>query len=281
MSDLSRDYVIRDDGQPTRLPANVSTGLVYRDLTQFPPGCYAAARSVAEVRFPLIPREEWPERIKDMEANKSRLSDIRNRANGGQPIPSYDQNGQGFCWTYSTVGTATLLRAVANLPYVRLSAHSVACKIKDFKDEGGWAALSLDFIAKNGIVPASIWPEKAMDRKYDTPEAWEAAKEFAVTEQWVDFDVAVYDRNFTFDQLATCLLSRIPVACDRYHWSHSTCSMDLVEVDPRRQLSDIRRWGVRDWNSWTDGYGQNGTVVLVGKKAVPDGAVCPRVVIGS
>ena len=101
-------------------------GLVERDYNEHPLGCYASSASF-DLSMALIPREEWPERCKEMEAKKTRLSDIRDRGDNGRPIKSLDQNGQGYCWAYSTTSAVMLLRAKANMPLVRLSAHAVAC----------------------------------------------------------------------------------------------------------------------------------------------------------
>ena len=77
-----------------------------------------------------------------------------------------------------------------------------------------------------------------------------------------------------FDQLATCLLSGIPVAIGLNWWSHEVTAMDLVETSPGV-------FGVRIWNSWGDGWEDRGMAVLSQSKATPDDAVAPRVVIGA
>lgn len=274
MSDLTRDYIVNFD---TDKPSG--SGLFRRDLETYPVGVYGSATPWS-MDIPLIPREEWPERIKEKEAKKTRLSDIRNRGNFGQPIPSLNQGNKGYCWAHSVTHAVVLIRAVANLPYMPLSAYSVAATIKNFRDEGGWAALALDFIATRGIATQIDWPQGSMDRGRNNETTWKNAAAFRVTEGWMDIQKRPYDRDLTFDQVATCLLLNIPVPADRYHWGHSTCAMDLVEVDPSKPLHDIRRWATRDWNSWGDSWGQNGTGVLVGSKADVDGAVVPRVAFG-
>jgi len=96
----------------------------------------------------------------------------------------------------------------------------------------------------------------------------------------MDMDVAAYDRELSFDQVATCLLSRIPVVVDFNWWSHSVCGCDLVELDRSLELYDVNRWGIRIWNSWRDSWGTAGMGVLAGNKARPDGASVPRVTMG-
>ena len=261
------DFYIDD----ATIPDGCSTGLIPRDYSAFPVGCYASAVPMRSVEMPLIPQSEWSGRIREQEASKTRLSDIRNRGMNGSPIPSLDQDGFGYCWAHSSTHAVTLCRAVANMPYVPLSAFAVAATIKGGRDEGGWGAQSLDFIQQRGIPAQSFWPQKDASLRHGTPECWANAAMHKVTEGWIDLDAAQYDRNLTFAQVATCLLSGVPVVGDFNWWGHSVCLLDLVETSPGR-------FGVRIWNSWADSWGDNGTGILSGSKAIPDGAVAPRVV---
>jgi hypothetical protein len=61
-------------------------GLVERDYTKYPAEMFAPPSDM-----PLIPRSEWPDRIKELEAQKAQLSDVR----GG--MPSLDQGNAGYC----------------------------------------------------------------------------------------------------------------------------------------------------------------------------------------
>lgn len=245
-------------------------GLVERDYSQHPQGCYFAAAAWAP-DAPTVPRSEWSARIKEMERTKSRLSDLRMIANRGKPIPSLDQNGEGFCWAYSTTSAMMMLRAVQGLPYVRLSAHAVGCKVKGFRDQGGWSAQSLDFIVRYGVPSVEAWPEKSMSRSHDNEKTWENAARHKPTEGWVELSAPIYDRDLTFDQVMTCLLHRIPVPSDFNWWGHAVCAVDPVEVEPGS-------FGVRIWNSWRDSWGTLGMGVLRGSKAIPDNAVAPRAI---
>lgn len=255
-------------------PGDKGTGLIPRDYDAFPRGYY---RGVEAVDIPIIPRSEWSERVKDMEANKSRLSDIRLSGNAGQPIPSLDQGQWGYCWAHSTTHAVMLLRAVQNLPYVPLSAFAVAATIKGGRDEGGWGALSLEFAMSRGVPTQAFWPQQDAKLSHGNSACWENAALHKVTEGWADLAVAVYDRDLSFDQEATCLLSCKPVIKDENWWGHSICGMDLVELNPSLDLMDPNRWGVRIWNSWGDSWGDRGTSVLKGRQAISDAATAPRV----
>lgn len=218
-------------------------------------------------RLVNIPRSEWSDRIKHKAKIKSRISDHR-------AWKSLDQNGQGYCWMYSTCSVVMLLRSMQGQPYVRLSGHAGACKVKNFRDEGGWCGLSAKFHREVGVPSVEFWPEKSMSRQYDNPQTWENAALHKVTEEWVDLTRAVYDQNMTFDQVATCLLSNVPCAVDFNWWAHSVCAMDLVEVE-------AGSFGLLILNSWTDQWGDRGTGILRGSKAIPNGAVALRVTGGA
>lgn len=237
-------------------------GLIPRDYEQYPVGYCAAAKPFD---LPLIPESEWEERLQARIAAKAQLSDVRNRGMGGQPMPSRDQNGKGYCWAHSSTSAVLICRAMEGQPYADLSAFAVACIIKGFRDQGGWGSQSLEFIAERGIPTSEYWPQQSMKRENDNPKTWENAKLHRVTE-WMDME----PNNKA--QLVTCLLSGIPVVSDFNWWGHSVCTLDLVSINPFR---------TRIWNSWGDKWSENGTGILEGKKAVPNGMIAPRVMTAS
>lgn len=246
------------DGEPK------GHGLVPRDYSTFPPEMFAPPTDMQ-----LIPRSEWDARIDEQEARQSSLTHIRMTGNNGQPIPALDQNGQGYCWAYSTTMAVMLLRAAQGQPYVKLSAHAIGCKVKNFKDQGGWCGLSAKFQKEVGCPSVKFWPEKSMSRSNDKPEVWANAALHKVTEDWVDLTRNVYDQNLTVDQLATCLLSNIPCAIDYNEWGHSICAIRWKRLESGVYVPEII-------NSWTDKWGDRGTG-LINRKWNVDGAVGLRV----
>ena len=270
------ELVIDDNNYQEHIDAMIdgsmmSKGYVPRDYGRNPVGSY---EGVKKFDIDLIPRTEWPSRIKDMVESKSTYADLRTIGNNGGHVKSLDQNGQGACWTYSVAGAITACRIRDNQPYVRLSSHAVFCKLNNWEDKGGWNPRAVEFAIKNGYPDIASWPEKSMSRNYDTTATWLNAQKHKIVDGWMDLTPPVYDRNLTFDQLFTCLLLRLPCPVDYNWWGHSVCAVDPVEVDSSLPLSDVRRWGVRIWNSWTDSWSQLGMGILVGNKAVPDGATC-------
>ena len=216
--------------------------------------------------IPLIPESEWIPRIRDRKRYKTGLRDL---FKAGKVGTVKDQNGQGYCWAYSVTRTCEYVRAAMNQDYVALSAHSVACKVKGFRDEGGWCGLSAQFVRANGIVPESMWPAKSMSRTHDTATNWQEGAKYRITEDFVDLTRAVYDQNLAWPQLVSCLLQNIACAVDFNWWGHSVCAVDVDEKDGEVVL-DID-------NSWTPGWGENGTAKIQGNRKYPDGAVATRV----
>lgn len=296
-----RFFVIHDGTPPAQVFAPVVSGevkghgLVPRDYRTYPAQMFAPPSDM-----PLIPEGEWAERIRDKDAAKSWLRDIRDTGNAGQPIPSLDQNGQGYCWAYSTTACVLLIRALNNQPYVRLSAHAIGCMVKGFRDEGGWCGLSAKYHREVGCPSVAFWAEKSMSRSNDKPETWANAALHKVTEDWVDLTRDVYDQNLTWAQVVTCALSNIPQANDFNDWSHSVAGgLRLVNGNAHRDTTRAesgklmaaaevaRYWGLDHpvtrgfgneiWNSWTDQWGERGMGVRTGSKAIPDGAVALRV----
>jgi len=268
------EVIIDDDTYLEQLPEQnpeQSYGLVPRDFGAVPLG---SIEGIKKFDMPLIPRNEWSSRIKDMVDSQTRLSDMIMRGNVGNPIPHLDQNGQGYCWAYSPGSAILAARARDNQPYVRVSPHGVACKIKNFRDQGGWNPQAAEFAIKTGYPTVEFWPEKSMRREYDNSTTW--ANTIKLTEGWLDLVPAAYDRNLSFDQLMTCLLSRIPCPADRNWWGHSTCDIDPVEFDSSLPLSDMNRWGTRTWNSWVN-WGTNSMGVIRGQKALTNGCTAVKV----
>jgi hypothetical protein len=222
----------------------------------------------------LIDRSEWPDRIKEKEARKSRISDVLRR----KKIPSTDQNSDGYCWFYSTTGCVISVRALNNQPYKKLNGHSGASIIKNGRNEGGWCGLSAKFVMENGIAVMGNgpgeWPEHSRNTKYNTAECQAAMKKNRVTEAFIDLSRAAYDQQMTFDQVATCLLLNIPCAGDFNWWGHSVLLCDLVDLGGGH-------YAIRFRNSWTDSYGDLGFSVLAESKTRPDNAVGLATVTGS
>lgn len=220
----------------------------------------------------LIPWSEMPERIRQAEMDKTRLSDLRMAADNGSPIKSLDQNGVGYCWNHSVASGCMLARAYDGQPYVRLSPFAVGCALTQFRDRGGWNPWAAEFVAEHGIPDVEHWPERSMSRDHDTDETWANARLHRVVEAWWDMERSIYDRNLSLQQLFSALLAGIPCPCDFGWWRHSVLGVDVLDLEPSRRFDDYMRYGLRIWNSWSNSWGALGMGVLKGNRIVPDGA---------
>lgn len=222
----------------------------------------------------VIPRSEWSARIKEKNELKASLKHLREIAANGKKMPTLDQNGQGYCWFYSIARCMQYLRVMQNQPYVRLSAHAGACIVKNFRDEGGWSPLAAKFVRERGLPSVDFWPEKSMSRSNDNPETWANAAGNIVGEDWADLSLPVYDQNLAFGQLATCCLLDIPCTIDLPWWGHSVNVHTLVEIG----RNDFALDGD---NSWTDGWGDDGSFTMREEKVTPMSACALRTINAS
>jgi hypothetical protein len=272
--------VIGDDNYQDFLPGGLKSplrhhyGLTPRDYTRDPVGSSEYAQPFDEV-FPLIPREEWPERIADMKGTKSRLSDIYRQE-------ALDQNGQGFCWAYSSAACWHALNALAGGEPTRLSPHAIACIIYNYQDRGAWGKVSFDYMVKNGCPSEEYWPQQSMRRSNDTPEMRADMAKHRFTEGYVDLNPPhPADANLTEDQQMSVLLSGLPMVGDHNWWGHSICQLDAVDMNPslgQQGLNDPNRWGRLIINSWGRSWSENGFGILKGRKGIADGGLAPRAI---
>jgi hypothetical protein len=226
-------------------------GLIPRDRS-IPTGM----RTYRELALPIIPKGEWQARLDALVASKSLLSDVRNRGMFGQPIPSRDQNGRGYCWAHSGVSAHLVRRAVDGDPYADLSAYAVACIIKDYRDEGGNGIDGIQFQQERGCPTSQFWPQQSASRSNDNPQTWaNAAKHKYVS--WVQLDSSQME-----EQMVSCLLLGWPLVVDYNWWSHSVCAVDVVEIGKTGRI----------WNSWGDKWSANGMGSLEWRKFIADDA---------
>lgn len=262
ISDTSRDYVLTPDLLVPETPSDCSTGYEERDWSAAPCGeGYAKPFDI-----PLIPRSEWRDRIEDMERTKSTLNDLCE----SHDLSVLNQGRTKYCWANGPVHCVEILRLVQGQSKLRLSPASVAAPIKNFRNVGGWGEQSLGYIIEHGIVPQTMWPANAIDRKYATEQARDERSKYQVDE-WYDLK----PRNF--DQLMTMLLLRIPCSVAYNWWRHLIMASDPIALDGgfgiRVRNSHGVRWGSNGTAVFREGYGRN--------QANPDEALAPRVITAS
>lgn len=211
--------------------------------------------------FKLIPRDEWPDRISQMEREKSRLSDFILYAG----IPCFDQQQTNYCHANSPALAIMALRAVQGSPLVLLSPASVAGPITNYQNVGAYIEDDLKQITEVGCASQEFVPPNQIGAA-GFKRGWkEDAAKHRVTEWW---DLGARD-GLMFDRMMTMLLSRFPV-CVAYNWQgHAVTACDPV-------MLGRGKFGVRPRNSWGDSYGSHGFYVLDEQYGTPDAAYVPR-----
>lgn len=239
-----------------------STGLVPRNFRALPPGCMAYAPEFPESE--IVAESEWKDRYTTNSKEQSRLLDVRGAYY--EILKSLDQDGLGLCWAFSTTKAVMYLRVLMNQPGIILSAWYVAGMIKQWRDEGGWGAASLQFFVEHGAPELSFCP--AYKSSYATAEAAANASTNKVTEWWDGSDDKQRNKHIAISQL----LKGQPIVGDLNNMGHSMC---LVDYDP---FTDMWRYD----NSWTPDYGpEKGLHIIHGDAGIPDAIVVPRVAAAS
>lgn len=253
-------------------PAHASFGAVPRDYAVDPPTMFASPSEMD-----VIPQSEWDARFDEQEATQSSLEHLYLISATQPAFVNLDQNGQGYCWAYSTGHALMLKRLSQNQPAVRLNPHATACIIKGGRDEGGWCGLSAKWARENGYAVEGTgpgeWPKQSMDLRYDTPALRAAMALHKSTEDWYDLSKREWDQTMKAGQLATCGFMNVPAPSDFNWWSHSVCQVRWVRIE-------AGSWGPLILNSWLN-WGRCGLAVLRGSQATADNAVAVRSAIPS
>jgi hypothetical protein len=177
-------------------------------------------------------------------------------------VPILNQGRRPYCWAYGTVGAMMTGYAASGLPVPHLSATSLAAKIKNYRDVGGWAGEAIRGNQTHGVSTIEHWPEAALDRRYDTPAQRANAALHRATE-WAELP------KKNFDAVATALLRGFSVTLGLLWWGHLVYATKLVVISRNR-------YGVLIRNSWGSNWETGGKAVLEESRATPDEAFIVR-----
>ena len=242
------------------------------------PRQYVPDMAAAPLGMKTYPESDWDALYDEQEREQSSLEHLYLRKWEGENL---DQNGQGYCWDYSTTAANMMRRITMNLPFVRLNGHAAASIIKGGRDEGGWCGLSLKFQREHGQAEEGDgplqWPTHAygrtINKRFDDREFAEHMGRYRITDDRYDLGKPEYAQQLKREQHATCLFNNQPAPSDFNWWGHSVCALRYVRIERGN-------WGLLILNSWKN-WGRRGLAVLQGSKARPDGAVAVAAVMAA
>lgn len=175
-----------------------------------------------------------------------------------------DQNGDGYCWGYSTGNTVMFDRMKQNLPFVKINPHATCAIIKRGRDEGGWCGLSMKWARENGYAVEGTgpgqWPLHSRNLKYDTPELRQAMALHKAEESWYDLGRREYDQILAKKQIWTLTTNNIPIAADWNRHSHSMCIVWTAFIDGRLHpvvMNSWKNWGYKGFGVLYDQWPNN------------------------
>lgn len=260
------DLIIDDDNAHKFMRPPSQNGYVERDYEQTP---YGSIASVPPGEVPMIRWEEFPDRIADLERTKSTLKDILLDS----PIGILNQKEYPFCHGFAAINTVLIQKQKQGLPYVALSASSVAAPVTGYRKAGAWIGKDLKQIVNVGVAPLSLIPMLTHNRN-DFPPGWEIeAAKHKVTE----FSEL---RSRDFQQQASALLQGFAVSVGQNFWSHAVTQLVLRDLDQSKAAHDHNRYGIEFVNSWGIGWSNGGFAIQAGSKKFADEAyICSQVTV--
>lgn len=239
------------------------TGLLPREL---PMGGVVCAAPLSEA-MPLIPKIEWADRIKAMDASRGWVNDRRRALSArlGKSVVK-DQDGLGYCHVFALTNCVEALRDREGLPYVELAPESLG-GVVGWQNAGGMMDADIAWAARHGIAARKFCPPWKHNPTQFVAGWQESAVLHAPTE-WFELGSS----GDMWGEVVTALLLGMPLYAGWAWWSHSVMGGKLVVIDGEVCLEIENSWG--DWGA--AGYG-----VLKGSKKVPSegyGCFAPRVV---
>lgn len=201
----------------------------------------------------LLPKDEWEGRLK--EAHDLQNLPIYHMYDTWRPKGyQYNQNGLGFCWTWSATGCLMTTRAMESKDTVKLAPVSMGYLV-GWANRGNYLESVIEGLRKDGVCPAvdgdvnslnrnaSYWAQFAEQRKlYRLDKVWDTNSS-NMTQHCVS--ILYYGRS-------------LHIAYN--WWSHA---LELVGI---RMVNGILQWDISNSHNEAD------VITLTGSKAIPDEA---------
>ena len=176
----------------------------------------------------------------------------------------YNQNGIGYCWTWS--GTACMMdcRASEAKETTILSPVSMGWLV-NWKDRGNYLGSYIKGARETGVAPASYIPggiNSHLRKPNEFQDGWEDARaSFKLNEVW-DTNTRNGDRQ-VIQQCATILVKGKPIYIAYNWWGHA---LELVGMEWDESEKNNVVWKIRN------SHNEDDLIELTGDKGVPDEA---------
>lgn len=196
----------------------------------------------SDIGVPLIPEDEWKDRIRQKQKDKSTIPNLCDDFG----LHVKNQRRTNYCWIFAPARCCEIRRLQEIGEKVWYSPASVGSIIKNFRNVGGWGSQGLNYMREKGINLSDDWPDTAISRPYYTDENQELklrhiALEYYYLENWAE--------------RVSCILADIPTADGYPWWGHEVTGVELtIDLDL-----------VID-NSWSTSWGDNGRGILSGRR---------------
>jgi hypothetical protein len=217
----------------------------------------------ADLSIPLIPEQEWGDRTKEMQADRSFIKDVC-QSKGPQNF-CLDQNGRGQCHVYGHCGgvrSATILQGgVIRLPSAQALAYNT-WDGRSWGNNGADPAESFQCLVNEGAARHTIWPMdgEGQSSKFNTPQAKADTQNMRLVRA-----VELGHEAPILQEVFSCIFSRIAGSWCQDWWSHHEEAMCWAGFSGTEVCPGGR-------NSWGADYGEDGYFLLSGSKKTPDGA---------
>lgn len=256
------DLIVHGDDFPVQLltPQGRERGLIpYATFSGDEPDIFSADK------IPLIPWEEMPDRIADLERNKATLWHIWKDSK----IGAKDQNGLPYCHAASAVDALELKRAAQGLPYVELSIGGVGGPVTGYRKRGAYIMDDLAQIASAGAPSVEFVPNLQVSKSGWKPGAEEDGLKHRCEEYFKLQQRGVQEH-------LSALLQIFPVCVGLNYWGHAVTDLRVVDYRPNLAATNWKRYAVDFLNSWSESYGEDGVGRRIDSKLPADEAYVPR-----
>jgi hypothetical protein len=196
-----------------------------------------------EDEVPLIPRDEWMDRIKEKDTNGSWL------INSCGGILCKNQDSLGYCHAYGGVSVEEILEKVSTGRIIDLSAESVGGIVTGWRNQGADPMQDLAVMVKYGACESSY-----MDKPNSlSPSRWKQGwQQNALMHRMAEYyDLRVPGK--VFDAVMTCYLYSFPIGLGYGWWSHFVHGGHKARWNATKRCFDIM-----ERNSWGSSYGEDG-----------------------